>query len=88
MTGFILEQITGVAGDASNLDLMIRKQSEDLNGVGSGGFSDMFSILVAGVGASVSASTLSRDGAEATKKPQQKLNLLSQASILIARLLP
>ncbi|MGB0208322.1 MAG: flagellar hook-associated protein FlgK [Candidatus Puniceispirillaceae bacterium] len=87
---FILEQIAGVAGDARNLDLMIRKQSEDLNGVGSGGFSDMFSILVAGVGASVSASTLSRDGAEATKEAATEaesafsgVNLDSEAAALI-----
>ena len=88
--GFILDQIAGVAERARNLDLMIRKQSEDLNGVGSGGFSDMFSILVAGVGASVGASTLSRDGAEATKEAATEaesafsgVNLDSEAAALI-----
>ena len=87
---FIIEQITGATGDARNLELMIKKQSEDLNGVGSGGFSDMFSILVAGVGASVSASTLSRDGAEATKEAAIEaesafsgVNLDSEAAALI-----
>jgi|GEM_PF-772568 len=87
---FIIEQITGATGDARNLDLMIKKQSEDLRGVGSGGFSDMFSILVAGVGASVSASTLSRDGAEATKEAAIEaeaafsgVNLDSEAAALI-----
>ena len=48
----------------------------------------MFSILVAGVGASVSASTLSRDGAEATKEAATETESAFSGVNLDARLLP
>ncbi len=87
---FIVEQVGGAVGDARNLEAMIQKQSEDLNGTSSGGFSSMFATLVAGVGASVSSSTLARDGAEATKEAALEaeaqfsgVNLDSEAAALI-----
>ena len=87
---FTVEQVAGAVGDARNLNAMIKKQSEDLNGTSSGGFSNMFATLVAGVGASVSSSTLARDGAEATKEAALEaeaqfsgVNLDSEAAALI-----
>ena len=87
---FLVEDIDGAAGDSRNLEAMIKKQTEDLNGVSSGGFSDMFSTMIAGVGASVSSSQLARDGAEATKEAALEaeaefsgVNLDSEAAALI-----
>ena len=49
-------------------DLLIAQQSADMDGVGSGGFSDIFSTIVASVGASVRSNEQALDGAEATKE--------------------
>ena len=65
---FIIERTQGGAGDARNLDLMIAQQSADMNGVGTGGFSSIFSTIVASVGASVRSNEQALDGAEATKE--------------------
>ena len=87
---FTLERTESGAGDARNLDSMIAQQSSDVNGKGSGGFSDMFSTLVATVGASVRSNEQALDGAEATKEAAIEsesefsgVNLDSEAAALI-----
>ena len=47
---------------------MIAQQSGDMNGKGSGGFSDIFSTIVATVGASVRSNEQALDGADATRE--------------------
>ena len=87
---FTLERTESGTGDARNLDTLIAQQSNDVNGKGSGGFSDMFSTLVATVGASVRSSEQALDGAEATKEAAIEseaefsgVNLDSEAAALI-----
>ena len=72
------------------LILLIAQQSADMNGVGSGGFSDIFSTIVASVGASVRSNEQALDGAEATKEAAIEseaefsgVNLDSEAAALI-----
>ena len=62
---FIIERTQSGAGDARNFDSLIAQQSADMDGVGSGGFSAIFSTIVASVGASVRSNQQALDGAEA-----------------------
>ena len=87
---FTLEKTQSGVGDARNLDAIIAQQSEDMNGKGSGGFSDIFSTIVATVGASVRSNEQALDGAEATKEAAIEseaefsgVNLDSEAAALI-----
>ena len=87
---FIIERTQSGAGDARNLDSMIAQQSADMNGVGTGGFSDIFSTIVASVGATVRSNEQALDGAEATKEAAIEseaefsgVNLDSEAAALI-----
>ena len=87
---FSIERTESGAGDARNFDVLIAQQSTDMNGKGSGGFSDMFSTIVATVGASVRSNGQALDGAEATKEAAIEseaefagVNLDSEAAALI-----
>ena len=87
---FIIERTQSGAGDARNFDSLIAQQSADMDGVGSGGFSDIFSTIVASVGASVRSNEQALDGAEATKEAAIEseaefsgVNLDSEAAALI-----
>ena len=46
---FTIQRTESGAGDARNLDALIAQQSTDMNGKSSGGFSDIFSTIVATV---------------------------------------
>ena len=87
---FIIERTQSGAGDARNFDSLIAQQSADMDGVGSGGFSDIFSTIVASVGSSVRSNEQALDGAEATKEAAIEseaefsgVNLDSEAAALI-----
>ena len=65
---FKISDNAGGTGDARNLDMMIKLQTEDANGPNSGGFREVFDNIVTGVGASVLSGDLSLEAAEATKE--------------------
>ena len=87
---FTIERTESGAGDARNFDALIAQQSTDMNGKSSGGFSDMFSTIVATIGASVRSNGQALEGAEATKEAAIEseaefagVNLDSEAAALI-----
>ncbi len=65
---FKISDNAGGTGDARNLDMMIKLQTEDANGPNSGGFREVFDNIVTGVGASVLSGDLSLEAADATKE--------------------
>ena len=55
------------AGDNQNINSILKLQTSDSNGAGSGGFQKIFNTIVAGVGASVQSGDISLQAAEANR---------------------